>query len=196
MSSASGMRLPPLLGFACILSSYLFVITPLTIYLGNIDEFMLAIETLLEHFAIPAICLVGALIFIGYLLPRSFFDRYITLIATLSILLWIQGYVFVWDYGPLDGRSIDWNTGRWRGMVDLAAWALLLASALFLPRKATRLLARFAVALFLIQAASTVVAIYQSGEELRSKPAEMAPRDGELEMYRFSAEKNVLQENT
>jgi len=186
------MRIIPLIVFSFILSFYIFVITPLTIYLGNIDEFILAIWALLKISIKPILFLACTLVLIGCLLPKSFLQRYVTFIAMLSILFWIQGSIFVWDYGQLDGKSIDWNNGQWRGIVDLSIWILLTVAVFFLPLKTTRLIMRFAIAIFLIQAASATASIYQSSEKLHSKPMEIAPHDGESEMYRFSAEKNVL----
>lgn len=94
MSRTFGTRLPGLIGFAGILATFLFVITPLTIYLGNIDEFVLAFETLGAHCLKPAVVLVGTLVAIGCLLPESIFDRYVGSIAALCILVWIQGHLF------------------------------------------------------------------------------------------------------
>ena len=39
-----------------------------------------------------------------------------------SILLWAQGNLMVWEYGLLDGRSIDWTKDTWRGWLDFSIW--------------------------------------------------------------------------
>ncbi|NIO41950.1 MAG: hypothetical protein GTO41_18345, partial [Burkholderiales bacterium] len=56
--------------------------------------------------------------------------RYFAVLAGLAVLVWLQGNILVWDYGVLDGRNIDWISGAWRGVLDIAIWCLVLGVAL------------------------------------------------------------------
>lgn len=50
--------------------------------------------------------------------------------SVLAVLLWFQLNIFVWDFGPLDGRGIDW--GKWQAtqQYELFFWFIALFLAL------------------------------------------------------------------
>src|SRR5690606_15396530 len=102
----------------------------------------------------------------------SAFNRYIGLLAALAVLVWVQGHLLVWDYGPFDGRSIRWMDAAWRGVFDLALWLTVLVSAYVLPRF-RRLLPPAAIITVVIQ----VIAL----------TATLGPRANELLLRDFAA---------
>ena len=128
------------IGLGAILASNIFLFVPFTLYVGNPDEFAVSFSTILGLYLRPAIFLVAAFGLIGAFLTESAFRRYLILLAAISVLLWVQGNILVWDYGLLDGRRIDWTQSTWRGWVDLGIWlgvilAVTIASVLGLNEK-------------------------------------------------------------
>jgi len=59
-------------------------------------------------------------------LSEKYIYLYVSLLGMIGILLWIQGNIFVWKYGLLDGHGIDWTRNIWRGWFDGLFWILLL----------------------------------------------------------------------
>jgi hypothetical protein len=106
-------------GFAAVITAYLFLLVPFTLYVGNIYEFAISYQAIAQKYITAAIFMVFVLGLVGMLLPARAATRYITLLAAIGILCWVQGYLLVWDYGLLDGRAIDWTARSWRGWLDL-----------------------------------------------------------------------------
>lgn len=192
MSEQNSTRILPVIGFSSIISAYLFIIIPLTIYIGNVDEFIVPIETILKNFIKPTVFLISILTLTGYFIPKYHTPRYVTALAILSVLIWVQGYVFTWDYGQFDGKSIDWTTGIWRGVVDLSVWIFFGLTALFIPSKTFRYATRFALVIFIMQTINIGVGAYEIGEALHSKTTKIDSRLSEQDIYRFAQNGNVL----
>ena len=109
--------------------------------------------------------------------------------VALSFLLWFQGYVFAWKYGPLDGRPISWNTYWFYGVIDASVWI----SIIFLSIKKTSFLLRFAqtvaTSLMVIQLISVTLTHFQLSEDTRSFKRYMID---ESSKFHFSSQKNVI----
>ena len=136
------------LGLSLILVANVFFLTPFTLYVGNLDEFSAPIWPMLGLYGIPALALTGLLMVIGMALGEARYRRYTVLIATASLLLWLQGNALVWEYGLLDGQNIDWDQGAWRGWVDLGIWTVAILAAMVFYRTAERPVVYAAVAVF------------------------------------------------
>jgi len=181
------------LGLGLILAAYLFLLMPFTIYVGNINEFQASFGAILGVEFKAILFLVAALCLVGMLLPARYFTAYKTLLATISILFWLQGSLLVWDYGPLDGRAIDWMEDAWRGWIDLGIWLLAVIVALVAHRRIVQHAIRIAVILFLLQLLVFFTNLFNNSAEL-SKESEVSNSEQSLKkLYRFSSQKNVVQ---
>ncbi len=181
------------MGLASILVAYVFLLVPFTIYIGNINEFTVSFGSIARVFVPAAIFIIGLLCLVGLLLPASAYGRYVTLLATTGILLWIQGNLLVWDYGLLDGRTIDWSRDAWRGLIDVGAWTggILLAIALY--RSIGRRIINAAVFLFVLQLFIFASNWISHAPELADKSAASLRNQTPAELFRFSSQKNVVQ---
>lgn len=132
------------------LCSNLFVFGPFTIYLGNLEEFSVPLVSIIAVFLLPALVGVGLLSLLGLLLPERLYRPYLCLLGVVGVLVWIQGNLLVWNYGPLDGSQIDWGEGRWRGWLDGWVWlcglALVLSGRPWLSAGIVRVVAVLVVA--------------------------------------------------
>ena len=176
---------------ALVLSLNLFVFTPLSIYLGNSQEFITPLTNLLGWWAIPTISLLLVLMLVGMVCPANWYRRYLVLLASVSLLVWIQSNLLVWDYGLLDGRSIDWASMSWQGWVDGLTWVVVIAAGLLFSIRVFVVFSQAAVLLFIVQAIQLLYGVYS----IQSQPALQTKFDqaGMVEIVAsFSAEENVL----
>jgi len=180
------------LAFGAVLAAHLTWFTPLTLYLGNSDEFTVDFFTMLPYLAgfFAFISIPAALI--ALLLPPRAYRAYVALLAVLGLLIWFQGNFLVWDYGALDGRQIDWTHQVWRGWVDMSVWLVGLGLALRLQSLRRQLLLTAAIAVFALQIVTNgVLGVRDSSLLLRND--EVVPPDEALsQIHDFSRNKNVL----
>ena len=180
------------LGLLLILAANVFVFTPFTLYVGNLDEFSMPIWPMLALFGIPALALIGSLMIIGIVLGEASYRRYTVLVATVGLLLWLQGNALVWEYGLLDGQNIDWTQGAWRGWVDLGIWIVAILAAMVFYRAAERPILHAAVAVFGLQLLVLAYSGFQNADGLLAKSQVTHSADALQEIQRFSSTQNVL----
>ncbi len=188
-------RMQPLLkgaGLGIILATYPFIFIPVSIYLGNIDEFSVPLITIIKSY-LPLIALtMGLAALIATLLPVGARNKLLVLIAALSLLFWIQGTILVWDYGLLDGREIEWSANTWRGLLDSSVWVAMLIVALFVANRIGVVVIQLAVAIFVMQAMMVGYNWLVHADEIESKSAAGADDKTKDQIYRFSSKQNVL----
>ena len=175
-----------------ILAVNIFIFIPLTLYAGNIDEFTVPFSSILDIYLRPIICFVVFLAVIGALLKAERFPGYLSVLAVISILLWMQADLLVWDYGLLDGRGIDWGKDVWRGWVDLGIWCAFLLFVLFSDDRVAKPVMRAAVAVFCLQACFALPFVFQTAQAFSEKSRIVASINVVDDIYRFSPRKNVL----
>jgi len=102
-----------------ILLLSVFELNPISLYIDNIEQFETPLYELIKLCLIPSLSLLLLFILLIKFLPDSEIQHRIAVsLAIFSLLFWFQSNVLLWDYGILDGRSIDWTKNTWRGWVD------------------------------------------------------------------------------
>jgi hypothetical protein len=122
-------------------------------------------------------------------LKTSIHRKIISLMVALSLLLWFQGFVIVWKYGPLDGRAIPWNMYWVCGAIDTSIWFLIIFWAIIKTSFFYRFAQTIAKALILIQLLSVIVIFVQMPRDLFSSRPYIID---ETSKFNFSKEKNVI----
>ena len=192
MRNRRQMQAAKSIAMGSILAAHIFIFIPLTLYAGNIDEFTVTFSSILDVYLRPIIYFVVFLAVIGALLKSERFPGYLSVLAVISILVWMQSNLLVWEYGLLDGRSIDWNEGVWRGWVDLGIWSAFLLLVLFSDGRVGKAVMHTAVAVFFLQVCFALLLTYQNAQAFNEKSL-IAKRENEADdIYRFSSQKNVL----
>lgn len=184
-------RLQPLLVTA-MLALLTFVIIPGVQYMGNRGEFLTAPLPILRLLLVPAALLVALALVALRLSARRDFSRYTSIAAMLTLLVWAQAFLLVWDYGLLDGSPIDWRTPWWRGPLDASIWVAGLAAAVLLHRRLARPLATAAVVLVLLQAALLATNLHTHRATLSLKATKRLAAEDASPMAHFSRTRNVL----
>jgi hypothetical protein len=171
----------------------LFFFTPAKIYLGNAMEFTSA-----PGESMTALLLVSAAVFLliaaagAFVRRRSSVATFAAVASAVGTLLWAQGTFVPWSYGVLNGAEIPWKTMVGGGLIDVAAWAVVLALAVVAARRAAHLVARagrwIAIGLAVVQAAALVPAwIAMPKDQSFRFPAS----DGAT-LFQFSRHVNVI----
>lgn len=168
------------------------VLLAIALYLGNIEEFTTPVPALLSVYLEFALFLVLLFTLIGLMLNGFLFQRYLTILAITAILIWMQSNLLVWDYGLLDGRSIDWNQETWRGWLDLAVWMTALVLGIVFASRVHGLVVHLAVVLFVMQVCLSGFTLFQHGEAWGKQPEAHVASDALQEMNRFSSGENVV----
>lgn len=192
MRDSRQMQAAKSIAMGFILAANIFIFIPLTLYMGNVGEFTVPFSSILDVYLRPIIYLVVLLAVIGTLLEAERFPGYLSVLAVISILLWIQGNLLVWEYGLLDGRSIDWDKGAWRGWVDLGIWCALLLFVLFSGNRVAKLFTHAAVVVFCLQMCVALLFAFQNVQAFSEKSMTFARKNVVDDIYRFSSRKNVL----
>ena len=109
--------------------------------------------------------------------------------VALSLLLWFQGSVIVWKYGPLDGRAIPWNMYWVYGAIDTSIWFLIIFWAIIKTSFFYKFAHTIAKALILIQLLSVIVIFVQTPRDLFNTRSYIID---ETSKFNFSKEKNVI----
>lgn len=115
---------------ALLFSFTIVLVAPLHVQTNNQLEFAYSsaelFKALLPFFVI---ILAGLSVLLASLRVNAY-QILLSVLFALSLLLWLQGNILVWDYGALDGREIDW-AGMWFfGLLDSTMWVLGLGLAI------------------------------------------------------------------
>ena len=165
----------------------LFVFGPSYIYFTNALEFSYTYSEILKY------CLflfLVAAIFLGLILLKlrnNFFEKAVSLLFTISFLLWVQGSILVWDYGPLDGRIIKWEDLRYYGYIDSILWLGCLFFALFKSKVVCRFASKLSIALIFTELITISIACYDA-----PKPSFKSYVFDDGEKFTFSMKRNVI----
>ncbi len=170
----------------------LCVFTPLLIYSGNPSEFTASFTQI----ALACFPYFALLIFVvglaAALLNAGGYQRIQALIGAVACLLWLQANILVWDYGALDGRSIEWMAGAWRGVLDTVIWAGVIIVSIFAFKRTGPLFVRAAIVVCVIQLIAAAVGMAgNDAASLRHSDIEENQASREA-LLRFSTSKNVV----
>ena len=169
----------------------LFLLTPLTLYLGNHGEIGAGLLDVLRICLLPLL----ATILVFYLINKVSTERWRAnwqlILCCLTLLLWLQGQVIVWDYGVLDGNDINWSGSSYRGWVDATVWIVIFAAGLLLGRAHRNLLVSLCCGVLLIQALALTITFMGEFNQIASAQAADQASDKE-EIYRFHSDQNVI----
>lgn len=175
-----------------IIAANVFLFMPFTLYVGNGSEFTVSFDAIFKVYLPLAAFVVGILSLFAMLLPRSLYLMFLSVMAAASLLLWLQGNLLVWDYGLLDGRSIDWSVKAWRGWLEVALWVIALAVAGVGYRQLSQPIIRTALVIFLLQTAVFAFNWTQYTPELSERADAGNAAEALSNIHRFSSQENVV----
>ncbi|MFC2155512.1 sulfatase-like hydrolase/transferase [Acidobacteriota bacterium] len=167
-----------------------FVFGPSKIYFANTQEFSSSYSEIL-YFLIPAaLLLILSITIIIIILPVKYpiYQKIIALLFGLSFLLWFQGNILVWNYGPFDGRAIIWNNYFFNGIIDNGIWIVFIIMLFAKSKILYNFIPKICVVFILIQLLSTSIDFIQNPKIEGLKEFYINKEN----IYTFSREKNVV----
>lgn len=173
---------------AFFFSSTLAFFAPLHQYYYNIFEFAFAPAELWVIFLLSGIVISLAITILLYSFRKtSYFDKAFALLFAAGSLIWVQGHVLIWNYGPLDGREVDWM-GMWpQGLADSAIWIAVFILVTLRTNWVLMFAKRAAVVLILVQMISLFVLYAKT-----PVPSWYGYALDDSEKFAFASGKNVI----
>lgn len=164
----------------------------LIVYSGNSTEFSASFTSVLLAYLPYMLLMTGSFGLLGTVMTKRGFGRCVAILAALGVLFWLQGNILVWDYGVLDGSRIDWLSGVWRGVLDLAIWIVVLFFAISAFERFGKALVFAASATLVIQLVNVVTIMSgDSAPALASSKVESSVAAGDA-VTRFSRDNNIV----
>ena len=121
--------LRPVVLIACALPFVAVIVAPLSHYLGNRDQYPISTASLVSSLLVVSV-LVAAIIGVILLVINrwgSLFKLLSALCLGLAVSSLIQSQLLTWNFGPLDGRGIDWQRWSLHAAVEIALWVIVIA---------------------------------------------------------------------
>ena len=174
---------------ALLFSFTLVLVAPLHVQTTNQLEFAYSSAELFKALLPFFVIMLAGLSALLAALRANTYQVLLSVLFALSLLLWLQGNILVWDYGALDGREIDW-TGMWFfGLLDGAMWVLGLGLAIYFSNwMARNLVGVGSIFLILIQC----VSMYSDLSNASAVDRTGKYRVDTHEKLAFSSDKNVI----
>ncbi len=177
--------LPPVI----LILSNIFLFGPFTIYQGNIDEFGISFTSIIKGFLLPSLILFSILSVVGILLPEKLHKRYVSILFIFGILIWLQGNIFLWDYGVFGKGVIDWTKDVWHGWVDTSIWVVLLISSIIFYRRLYKITRSASIVFVSLQAVLLVFGSFQQPDVWKERASSSQPPEA---IFQFSSKQNVI----
>ena len=176
-------------GLGAIVAANVAAFAPFNLYVGNKDEFSVPLHSILSLYALPSLLFAAIVGLLGIAFGARGFRRFAAVLAALACLLWLQGNILVWDYGPLDGSPIPWLATAWRGVIDGGIWVALLLVAIYGYGRFSKPLAVAAAGTFAIQVFAAAFSWLGGAADAIERPLAAYDRAQHEAMFRFSPEK-------
>lgn len=157
-----------------LLSFTILFFAPTYMFFTNIDEFPYAYSSIGYLFFAIMIIITVILTVILSKIDQRYYKSVISLVFVVGLLFWIQGSIFVWNYGLLDGRQIEWSKFYINGIIDTAVWLSLIIFTIIRYNIVYKILKKTSMILVFIQLVSLIVVAVQ------------APPKDEWKKYSFS----------
>ncbi|MBE3145101.1 MAG: hypothetical protein IMZ61_14460 [Planctomycetes bacterium] len=111
----------------------LFVFNPARIYIGNFMDFSYFFHESMLFFLIVSLILISMVFTAVVVLSRhqKTCRIIVSMLSVFAFLMWFQGNIFLWQYGVLNGKDIEWKTLIQYGIIDSVFWIALIAFSLF-----------------------------------------------------------------
>ena len=169
-------------------ASTLTLFGPAQIYLTNSLEFKYRFSELLPLLAVGFLSFAFVLSVLLLILPSRVRERVTALLLAVGFLLWLQGYLLVWNYGLLNGHNIQWGSKFIFGLIDTPIWLLGILLALIKPVFFSRQSKVLVVGLLLVQLFSCTFYLWRQPP----LPSFKKFQPDETNLSNFSADKNVI----
>lgn len=187
-NDAMPRRWPTALATALFFAFTFVFFCPLYLFFSNAYDFTFSFSAVFPILFLLALFLTAVVFTLAMIWKDKVHEKSVALIFALAFLLWLQGNILLWDYGPLDGRTILWETFRLRGLIDILIWGSVIILALVKSRTVCRWARIGSLAFLLIQIISVGTLGLRAPERDGIGHLTLDMNDQHL----FSSKKNVI----
>ena len=164
---------------------------PLTVHTTNRAEFLAPFWSLAPRWVWLLAPIVGTLVAIGLILPARWFARYVAVLFTIGVLLWVQGNLLIADYGLLAGEGLDLAPHAWRAPFEFGLWIGMVTLAAVFAAAVARMAPVASQALMVVQSIALLVpavALIAPSTSAASARWRLPPP----EIYQLSRTRNII----
>ena len=175
-----------------ILIIEIFILIPTSLYLGNISEFSDSLLVIFQWYKIPVLIFSTFFILINMSLKGKLHEKYLSLLSAIAFLFWLFGFVIFWDYGLLNGTTINWSENSWRGWIDITIWIVVITASLMYSKRFKKIFIPISSFLVIAQLLIMLFTAYPNRDEIFTKSIKVNGNDSLRKIYQFSSQYNVL----
>ena len=169
-----------------VLLFQIFVSYPIAVWTRNKLSFEASLTDSFTIFAVALGTIIVTSVFVTICVPKALRQKFLPVVLVLGLLTYVQQNFMNWEYGILDGGTINFSENNIRGFIDGAVWILGLTSAYFLAKTFRKHAANILLAVGLISLGTTVARIMSYGDVSNEYTLT------EVDKFKFSSEKNIV----
>ena len=167
----------------------IFISLPIAIWLHNQFNFSAALSDSIGVLASFFLAVSILLLLLALATPKLLRNYIFPFFVLGSVLIYIQQYILIWDYGVLDGTRIDFSNGKYRGLIDSSVW--LLGAFIFVALrkkiiKHAKIILTFTMILTIVATLTTVMSHDFTDEE------ESFASINKVNKFTYSVDKNIF----
>jgi hypothetical protein len=177
---------------AILLPVMLLLVAAPAFYLGNRNELTFSLADV--WLPISGIALLSSLVLLLLLKGLGRFHKASAIVSGLllgfAIAVWVQSQLLVWNFGPLDGRGIDWSPWSTHMLLEGVMWLGLPTAGVCMYLSGRRKPADTMVQAFLVLGLVSVISASIMAPE-RTAPVSRQPNEMEG-VFQFHPDRNVV----
>jgi len=184
------MSIKSILSVAFSLPMMLFLTSPLSVFLGNRDQFEANFFELLGVMAMITVTMF--LVIAGLLYP---FRNWIVgkvlsgIVVGFAACVLIQSQFFAWNFGPLDGGEIAWDKWNNHAILELCVWLIVSLAAIIIAVRVSdklRVFANFVIILGVLSVGSSYFSSHNKTGSRETKGIQT------VDVFNFHPENNTV----
>lgn len=190
MKKVNKEKLIPSLYASLLVTLTLLLFGPLNLYFTNILE--------LNYKLIDVLYLLLLITFISFILTflisllpikKDIFEKIVSVVFSIGVLLWFQGNILVRNYGVFDGKEIIWGKYTVYNFIDGFVWISIILLFLIKSSYIIKNIKRASIFLIVLQS----ISIFILGINVPEQPQEWGKYSISMEPeFSFSPERNVI----
>ena len=170
--------------FLCLFQ--VFISFPIAVWTRNKFNFEAPLTHSYSVLIIIMILITAASIFVAFVLPKSLREKLAPLLVAAVLVLFIQQNFLSWDYGILDGQTLDFSQNNGLGVFDLLLWMTAALASVFAAKRLRSWAGNILIGVGAITFIMAGINIANYGE------ANSTYSIDERDKFNFSKTKNVL----
>ena len=183
------MKQRMLLFIAMLLVAFQILVSfPIAIWLHNQFDFSAVISDSIGVFGLSFLTVSVLLLLVAVAVPQKIRNHLLPLFVLGSILVYVQQYILVWDYGILDGHLIDFLKNKYLGLLDMGLWMLGVAAYMVLRKE----IIRHSITILTFTIIITVVATLTTVMSYDAREGNSTASLSDVNKFTYSENKNIL----